>query len=279
MYDFHWFPCEPDTVEILSRKLRLEFDQHTRCSAVVIPWAQRLRLKVPQSPHTKVPCQVLRHHPRNFQVLERHSKSPVHDRCAACNSPLHLPTSSNIHIKSANLSDAAAFFRRPPGLGLASALAPWPAAPTRGAVSGVSGVSGVILSHSCHLKILWKVWWGEQHCTIGLIKLINEIPTAEPIWAYSIWAWSDLHNFHMEHFASFLPLKYESNHCSIMFNRLCTNQVWQNPTLSNLCHWSTSTLDVKPRKAKRQMDIDDKAVQREKHTCRVSNFAKLWCDT
>lgn len=188
----------------------------------------------------------------------------------------HLPTSSNIHIKSANLSDAA-FFRRPPGLGLASALAPWPAAPTRGAVLGVSGVSGVILSHSCHLKILWKVWWGEQHCTIGLIKLINEISTAEPIWAYSIWAWSNLHNFHMEHFASFLPLKYESNHCSIMFKRLCTNQVWQNPTLSNLCHWSTSTLDVKPRKAKRQMDIDDKAVQREKHTRRVSNFAKLWC--
>lgn len=129
-------------------------------------------------------------------------------------------------------------------------------------------------------RVTWKSsekFGGGNSIALGLTKLINEISTAEPIWAYSIWAWSDLHNFHMEHFASFLPLKYESNHCSIMFNRLCTNQVWQNPTLSNLCHWSTSTLDVKPRKAKRQMDIDDKAVQREKHTCRVPNFAKLWC--
>ena len=89
----------------VSRKLRdwsssisLEFDRRTLerscCDSVgpkALDYAKSLKVST-----TKVPCQVLPHHPRNFQVSEHHSESPVHKRYAACNSPLHLPTSSNI---------------------------------------------------------------------------------------------------------------------------------------------------------------------------------------
>ncbi len=79
-----------------------------------------------------------------------------------------------------------------------------------------------------------------------------------------------------------------------LFNWLCTNQVWQNPTLSNLCHWSTSTLDVKCAKkhqAKMTQTTNGHRRQsgkkRKGYVSRVSNFLKLsqnyktqgdWCN-
>ena len=159
----------------VSRKLRdwsssisLEFDRHTLerscCDSLgpkPLDYAKSLKVST-----TKVPCQVLPHHPRNFQVSEHHSESPVHARYAACNSPLHLPTPSNIFQHPHQICKS--FWR-------CSVFSPASSSWFGFSFGSLTcsnawrcdrcvSVSSVILSHLCHLNILWIVFWVEQHC-------------------------------------------------------------------------------------------------------------------